>query len=132
VRVVCYRPTNSWLRRQLDTRWQQWLTRCTAGALIVGALLAAFVAPRQATLQARYQIAKLSEELVSLEVEVRQLEFERESLTSPAVLAAQLPELGLAPVAWENVAHMTPVGTLIFPAPSATPTSPVSKVGKTR
>jgi hypothetical protein len=130
VRVDGYRPANSWLRRQLDTRWQQWLTRCAAGALVVGAVLAAFVAPRQATLQARYRIAKLTQEVNRLEVEARQLELEKEALTSPAALAGQLTELGLAPIPADRVGFLTAAGTLqLPPTPTPGPTTAGAKAG---
>jgi cell division protein FtsL len=121
VKVVGYRPSNLWLRRELDTRWRRWLTRCTLGALVVSAVLAAFVAPRQATLQARYQIAKLSLEVDRLEADYRRLQLEREALSSPTALATQLTDLGLAPVSWERVVHLTADGRLTLPKPTPTP-----------
>jgi cell division protein FtsL len=121
VKVVGYRPSNLWLRRELDTRWRRWLTRCVLGALVVSAVLAAFVAPRQATLQARYQIAKLSLEVSRLESEYRRLHLEREALSSPTALATQLTDLGLAPVSWERVVHLTPEGRLVLPKVTPTP-----------
>ena len=123
MKVVGYRPSNAWLRRELDTRWQRWLTLCAVGSLVVGAVLAAFVAPRQTTLQARYQIAKLTLEVSRLEVEYRRLQLEREALTSPTTLVTQLGDLGLAPVSWERIVYLTPDGRLILPKPTPTPVS---------
>jgi cell division protein FtsL len=123
VKVVGYRPSNVWLRRELDTRWQRWLSLCVVGSLVVSAVLAAFVAPRQATLQARYQIAKLTLEVSRLEVDYRRLQLEREALTSPTMLATQLSDLGLAPVSWDRLVHLAPDGRLILPKPAPTPVS---------
>jgi hypothetical protein len=66
VRVVGYRPTNSWLQRQVDRRWRAWLTRCLAGAVVVGVTLAAVVGPRQENVRLRYEIATLSQEVARL------------------------------------------------------------------
>ena len=122
MKVGGYRPRNNWLRRQLDTRWRRWLILCFAGAGIVSVLMAAFIAPRQATLRMRYEIAQLSRAVDRLEGEQRRLVLEREVLTSPAVLAAELDALGLAPLELGRVAHLTSTGELVLPAPKPTPT----------
>ena len=123
MKVVGYRPSNAWLRRELDTRWQRWLVLCVVGSLVVGAVLAAFVAPRQATLQARYQIAKLTLDVSRLEVDYRRLQLEREALTSPTTLVTQLSDLGLAPVSWERIVYLMPDGRLVLPTPAPTAVS---------
>ena len=83
MKVGGYRPANSWLRRQLDRRWQRWLVFCFAGAVVVSVLMTAFIAPRQSTLRMRYEIAQLSHVADQLEREQRHLLLERESLASP-------------------------------------------------
>ena len=121
MKVGGYRPANSWLRRQLDTRWQRWLVLCFSGAVAVSVVMTAFIAPRQSTLRMRYEIAQLSHAVDRLEREQRHLLLERESLTSPAVLAAELGTLGLAPVEPGTVTFLTPSGELLSPAPTPTP-----------
>ena len=121
MKVGGYRPKNSWLRRQLDARWRRWLILCFAGAAIVSLLMAAFIAPRQATLRMRYEIAQASRAVDRLEGVQRRLVLERETLISPAVLAADLDSLGLAPLEFGRVAHLTPDGELVLPTPKPTP-----------
>jgi hypothetical protein len=121
MKVGGYRPRNSWLRRQLDTRWRRWLILCFVGAAIVSVLMAAFIAPRQATLRMRYEIAQVSRTVDRLEGEQRRLVLEREALTSPAILAADLDALGLAPLELSRVTHLTSTGELVLPAPEPTP-----------
>lgn len=121
MKVGGYRPANSWLRRQLDTRWQRWLILCFVGAVVVSVLMTAFIAPRQSTLRMRYEIAQLIHVVDRLEREQRHLLLERESLSSPAVLAADLGTLGLVPIEPGSVAFFTQSGDLVFPAPVRTP-----------
>ena len=116
-----YRPRNNWLRRQLDTRWRRWVSWCFGGAVVVSVVMAAFIAPRQATLRMRYEIAQLTRSLEKLEGEQRRLTLAREALTSPPALASQLRELGLEQVPRERVAHLTRGGELLLPRPSPTP-----------
>lgn len=119
-----YQPSNSWLRRQLDTSWHRWVILCFAGAAAVSVVMATFIAPRQATVRMQYEIAQLSRSVDHLEGERRRLLLEREALTSPAVLAAQLDTLGLAPVGPDRVGHLTPAGDLVLPKPTPTPARP--------
>jgi hypothetical protein len=123
MKIGGYRPANNWLRRQLDTRWRRWVSWCFGGAVAVSVLMAAFVAPRQATLRMRYEIAQLSRAVDHLEGEQRRLSFERELLTSPPVLAANLAALGLAPITSERIMYLAPDGSLVIPkaTPRATP-----------
>ena len=121
MKVGGYRPANSWLRRQLDTRWQRWLILCFVGAVVVSVLMTAFIAPRQSTLRMRYEIAQLIHVVDRLEREQRHLLLEREGLSSPAVLAADLGTLGLVPIEPGSVTFFTPTGDLVFPAPVRTP-----------
>ncbi len=123
MRVSGYRPRNSWLRRQLDQRWHRWVFWCLVGAAVVSVVMAGFIAPRQATLHMRYEIARLGAEVERLEGAQRQLLLEREALTSPARLAGELPELGLAPVGRDRVAHLTPAGDLTVIGAKPTPTA---------
>lgn len=120
MRVVGYRPTNSWLQRQVDRRWRAWLTRCLAGAVVVGVTLAAVIGPRQENVRLRYEIATLAQEVARLEREHRRLQIERETLTAPAALQAELAELGLEPVAADRLAFLTADGRLVRP-PTPTP-----------
>ena len=83
MKIGGYRPSNSWLRRQLDTRWRRWVSWCFAGAVAVSVVMAASVAPRQATLRMRYEIAQLTRIVDQLEGEQRRLLLDREVLTSP-------------------------------------------------
>lgn len=121
MRVTGYRPRNSWLHRQLDRRWHRWVSWCLAGAAVVSVVMAGFVAPRQATLRMRYEIARLTAEVEKLECAQRQLLLEREALTSPAALAGELPALGLGPVTRDRVAHVTATGELVVIAAKPTP-----------
>jgi hypothetical protein len=124
MKIGGYRPSNSWLRRQLDTRWRRWVSWCFGGAVVVSVVMAAFIAPRQATLRMRYEIAQLTRGVERLEGEQRRLMLERETLTSPPVLAAQLRELGLATVPPGRVAHLTPSGQLLLPPTTPKPEPP--------
>ncbi len=119
-----YRPSNSWLRRQLDTSWHRWVALCFAGAAAVSVVMAAFIAPRQATLRMQYEIAQLSHSVDHLEGEQRRLLLEREALTSPALLATQLDSLGLVQVGPDQVGRLTPAGDLVLPKPTPTPARP--------
>ncbi len=121
MRVRGYRPTNTWLRRQLDTRWRRWVWWCFGGATVVSVVMAAFIAPRQTTLRMRYEIAQLTLATQRLEGEQRRLLLEREKLTSPRVLSDELGELGLALVPPDRVAHLMPDGGLLMPRPTPTP-----------
>jgi len=123
VKVGGYRPRNSWLRRQLDTRWRAWLILCFAGAAVVSVLMTAFIAPRQSTVRMRYEIAELQRAIDRLEGEQRRLLLDREVLTSPPALAAELDSLGLAPLDGTRVAHLTPGGDLVTPGAKPTPTA---------
>jgi hypothetical protein len=119
--IAGYRPRNTFLRRQLDTRWRRWVSWCIGGAAAVSVVMAAFVAPRQATLRMRYEIARLTSTIDHLEGEQRRLKLERETLTSPPVLAADLASLGLEQVPPTRIIRMTAGGELLFPQPTATP-----------
>lgn len=123
MRVLGYRPTNSWLQRQLDVRWRSWLTRCCAGAAVVGVALGALIGPRQQNVRLRYQIAQLGSNVAELERSHRRLLLEREALTSPTALSRDLPDLGLALVPRERVAYLTANGGLIA-APTRPPAQP--------
>jgi hypothetical protein len=124
MRVGGYQPRNHWLRRQLDRRWRRWLTWCITGAAVVSAVMAAFVAPRQATLRMRYEIARLSHEVEGLEGEQHRLLLDKEALVSPPALASELPRLGLEPVPRERVAYLTSSGDLIVTRSKPTPPRP--------
>jgi len=132
MKIGGYRPSNNWLRRQLDTRWRRWVSWCFAGAVVVSVVMAAFVAPRQATLRMRYEIAQLTRVVDHLEGEQRRLLLEREVLTSPPVLAASLGTLGLVPVSPGRVMHLTPNGHLLRPKATPAPTPQVKPVRRTR
>jgi hypothetical protein len=119
-----YQPSNSWLRRQIDASWHRWLIFYCTGAVAVSVVMAAFIAPRQATVQMQYEIAQLSRSVDHLEGERRRLLLEREALTSPPVLAAQLDTLGLTQAGPDRVGHLTPAGDLVFPKPTPTPARP--------
>jgi len=121
MKIGGYQPSNSWLRRQLDTRWRRWVSWCFLGAVVVSVMMAAFIAPRQSTLRMRYEIAQLTHGIERLEGEQRRLTLEREMLTSPPALAAQVRELGLALVPPGRVAHLTPTGKLLLPRPTPAP-----------
>lgn len=125
MRVGGYQPRNSWLHRQLDRRWRRWLIGSVAGAALVSAVMAGFVAPRQATLRMRYEIARLSADVRRLEDAHRRLLLEREALTSPTALAGELDSLGLATVPRERVLYLGPSGQLAsFGAKPAAATRP--------
>ncbi len=124
MKVGGYRPQNSWLRRQLDTRWRAWLLLCFAGAVVVSVLMTAFIAPRQLTVRMRYEIAQTQRDVNRLEGEQRRLLLEREALISPPALAAELDALGLVQLDAARVAHLTPAGELVLPKPTPTPTPP--------
>jgi len=132
MKIGGYRPSNSWLRRQLDTRWRRWVSWCFAGAVAVSVVMAAFVAPRQATLRMRYEIAQLTRVVDQLEGEQHRLLLDREVLTSPPMLAASLDTFGLAPVAPGRVMHLTPDGRLLRPKATPTPTPHVIAVRRAR
>jgi hypothetical protein len=122
-----YRPGNAFLHRQLDTRWRRWLSWCLGGAAAVSVVMAAFVAPRQSTLRMRYEIAQLTDSIDHLEGEHRSLQLERETLTSPQVLAAELPSLGLEQVPPERVIRVTSTGDLALPKPTPTAAAPAKR-----
>lgn len=132
MKIGGYRPSNNFLHRQLDTRWRRWVTWCFTGAAVVSIVMAAFVAPRQTTLRMRYEIAQLTRTVEHLEGEQRQLLLQREGLTSPPVLAADLATLGLAPVSPERVMYLTQDGALLLPKTKATPTPPAKPPRRTR
>jgi hypothetical protein len=132
MKIGGYRPRNNWLRRQLDARWRRWVLWCFGGAALVSVVMAAFVEPRQATLRMRYEIAQLSRTVDHLEGEQRRLLIEREALTSPPVLAANLTALGLAPVAPERVMYLGRDGSLLVPEATPAPTPRVSATRKAR
>ena len=123
MRIGGYRPSNSWLRRQLDASWHRWVALCCGGAAAVSVLMAAFIAPRQTTVRMQYEIAQLTRSVDHLEVERRRLLLEREALTSPGALAAQLDTLGLETVGPDRVGRLTSSGELMLP-PTPTPARP--------
>lgn len=125
MRVIGYRPGNRWVRRPLDPGLWLWLTRCCLAALVVAAVLAAFVGPSQSTVRSRYQIAQLTQEVERLEREHRALLVERERRSSPVVLTEQLAELGLVRVTPQQVAYLDSSGRLLRAVAPATPTPPV-------
>jgi hypothetical protein len=121
MKVGGYRPANSWLRRQLDTRWQRWLIVCFAGSVVVSVVMTAFIAPRQATLRMRYEIAQLTRVIDQLERQQRHLVLEKETLSSPAILAADLGKLGLVPLEPGQVEFLTQAGELVHTPATPTP-----------
>ncbi|HPW56600.1 MAG: hypothetical protein KA072_00885 [Thermoanaerobaculaceae bacterium] len=129
MRVIGYRPRNRWVRRPLDWGWLPWLKRCGLAVLVLAAVLAAFVGPRQSTIRSRYQIAQLRAEIERLESEQRTLLVERERLSSPVGLATQLEGLGLIHVSSRDVAFLDPNGRLRR-APIA-PTRPSQPAART-
>lgn len=126
MKVLGYRPRNAWLHRQLDTRWRRWLTWCLAGAVVVSVVIGAFIAPRQATVRMRYEIAALQRHVDGLEREQQRLLLAREALASPSALARQLPELGLVPVAPEHVLYLGAEGRLRSATHRSTPPLPTA------
>lgn len=112
MRVVGYRPNNDFLRRPVDVRWRAWVTRCCIAAVVLAVTLGALVVPRQENVRLRYEIARLTHEVASLDRAQRRLSLEREALASPAALAAQLEELGLAPLGRDRVAYLGDDGKL--------------------
>jgi len=132
MKIGGYRPANNWLRRQLDTRWRRWVSWCFGGAVAVSFVMAAFVAPRQATLRMRYEIAQLSRNVDHLEGEQRRLLLERELLTLPPVLAADLATLGLAPVTPDRIMYLERDGSLVIPKRTPQATPPPGKPRKAR
>jgi hypothetical protein len=132
MKIGGYRPSNNWLRRQLDTRWRRWVSWCFTGAVAVSVVMAAFVAPRQSTLRMRYEIAQLTRTVDHLEGEQRRFLLEREVLTSPPVLAADLATLGLVPVSQENVMHLTRDGGLLLTKATPAKTPPVKPTRRAR
>jgi hypothetical protein len=132
MKIGGYRPSNNWLHRQLDTRWRRWVSWCFAGAVVVSVVMAAFVAPRQATLRMRYEIAQITRTVEHLEGEQRRLLLEREVLTSPPVLAADLASLGLAAVSPDRVMYLTRDGALVTPEATPAPTPPAGPSRKVR
>ena len=125
--VLGYRPRNAWLHRQLDTRWRRWLTWCVTGAVVVSVAIGAFIAPRQASVRMRYEIAALQRQVDALEREQQRLLLAREALASPNALARQLPDLGLAPVPTERVLYLDQSGGLNSVTRRATPTPASAK-----
>lgn len=124
MRVIGYRPRNRWVHRPLDWGWLPWLKRCCLAVLVLAAVLAAFVGPRQSTVRSRYLIAQLTVEVERLESEQRTLLVERERLSSPAALAAQLDVLGLVRVPSQDVAFLGADGRLLRARVTPTPTPP--------
>lgn len=115
-----YRPNNYYLVRAMDTGWQRWLTATLAGAATVALLLTAFAGPRQTAIRLRYDLAQLHQEVTRLEREHRQLELERERLSSPGTLARELSDLKLKTASPDHIAFLTPNGRLAWlpgPAP---------------
>lgn len=119
MRVIGYRPTNSWIERQLDERWTRFLTWCAGGSVITAAVLGSFVAPHQAVVRMRYTIAQLTAEVERLEREERALLLERERLTAVPALAEQAVALGLAPVPPQRIEFLTPGCQLVAMVPAA-------------
>jgi hypothetical protein len=112
LRITGYRPSNAFLERQLDARWTRWLTWCAAGGLLTAAALGSFIAPHQAVIRMRYEIAQLSTEVDRLDRERRALLLDRERLTSLPLLAEQAASLGLAAVPHERTVFLAADGTL--------------------
>lgn len=121
MRVIGYRPSNAWLERQIDARWTRWLTWCAGGGFLLAATLGSFIAPHQAVIRMRYEIAQLTDEVERLEREQRALLLERERLTSLPTLARQAEELGLAAVPLERMAFLAADGTLVLPESLSAP-----------
>lgn len=117
MRIIGYRPANSWIERQLDERWTRFLTWCAGGGVVVAAVLGTFVAPHQAVVRMRYAIAQLTAEVERLERQERALLLERERLTAVPVLAQQAAALGLAPVPPERIEFLAPNGVLVAMVP---------------
>lgn len=115
MKITGYRPANAWLERQLDARWTRWLTWCAAGGLLVAVTLGSFIAPHQAVIRMRYEIAQLTEDVERLDREQRALLLERERLTSLPVLAQQAGDLGLAEVPLARTAFLNADGSLLLP-----------------
>lgn len=126
MRVIGYRPRNRWVHRPLDWGWLPWLKRCCLAVLTLATVLAAFVGPRQSTVRSRYQIAQLTAEVERLEGDRRTLLVERERLSSPAALAAQLDRLGLVRVQAQQLAFLEPDGRLRRAPSLPTPTRPTA------
>ncbi len=116
MRVSGYRPRNAWLRRQLDGSWRRWLTWCVLAAAGASVALACFVGPRQNALRLRYRIARVKDEVERESQHQRRLLLERERLTSPYTLTAELGELGLAEVPTDHRVYLTAAGTLVTAA----------------
>lgn len=128
MRVIGYRPHNRWVHRPLDWGWWPWMRRCCLAVLVLAAVLAAFVGPRQSAVRSRYRIAELNEQIERLESEQRALLIERERLSSPATLAAHLDELGLVRVTSEQVAYLDDSGLLRRASVTPTPSRPKPQV----
>lgn len=127
MKVIGYRPRNRWVRRPLDWGWLPWLKQCSLAVLLLAGVLAAFVGPRQSTVRSRYLIAQLSAEVERLESEQRSLLVERERLSSPATLAAQLDELGLVRVSPQQAVFLDSLGRLRRAPLTPTPTTRPAK-----
>lgn len=121
MRITGYRPSNSWIERQLDARWTRWLSWCAGGGLLTAAALGSLVAPHQTVIRMRYEIAQLSAEVERLDRERRTLLLEHERLTSLPLLARQSAELGLAPVPLERTVYLPSNGSLTLAGVSRTP-----------
>lgn len=120
MRIVGYRPHNTYLQRQLDHRWHRWLVWCTLGAAGLAVVLGGIVGPRQTTVRLRYEIAQLKGEVDALERERRALLLQLEAETSPTVLAPRAAELGLAAVSPDRLFFLTSSGELLGPSSNAT------------
>lgn len=118
MRILTYRPANSWLHRKLDSSWWRWVVTSLAYGGALAALLIAAAAPRQERLRLAYETARLEEEVAALERELQALELAESQLKAPSTLAQQLPEMGLAAPDPSRVFYLTEDGQLLRPTPT--------------
>jgi len=122
VRIWGYRPSNTWLRRQMDGSWHRWLLRMALVAVLAGVAFAALVGPRQTAIRLRYRIAQVGTDVQRLTQDHRRLLLEREALVSPTALSRELADLGLEPLTPDRVVFLTADGRLVArPTPGDRP-----------